>query len=138
MPMAKSPRASARRRFRAELSGPLRPYGSTHFGPGLATIPINYPDCTLERGDAAVDVVLPLVAQLIDQIGESVGLRLAEAGRLLAIRNRHGRVVDGPEWETSGVVIPLHIRARLRLAFGLPFGMVPVVLSKTALRVRTG
>ena len=30
------------------------------------------------------------------------------------------------------------IRARLRLAFGLPFGMVPVVLSKTALRVRTG
>jgi hypothetical protein len=30
-------RASARRRFRAlELTGPLRPYGSAHFGPGLA------------------------------------------------------------------------------------------------------
>jgi hypothetical protein len=30
-------RASARRRFKAlELTGPLRPYGSAHVGPGLA------------------------------------------------------------------------------------------------------
>ena len=37
MPSGKVARASARRRFRAlELTGPLRPYGSAHFGPGLA------------------------------------------------------------------------------------------------------
>src|SRR5262249_20752525 len=38
---------------------------------------------TLERGDAAIDVVFPLVPQLDDHLGEGVELYLAEAGRLL-------------------------------------------------------
>ena len=41
MPSGKVARASARWRFRAlELTGPLRPYGSAHFGPGWPWIPI--------------------------------------------------------------------------------------------------
>src|SRR5262249_16090205 len=43
--------SSARRRFRAfELTGPLRPYGSAHFGPGLA-IPTTPIDTREERTD---------------------------------------------------------------------------------------
>src|SRR6516164_1166671 len=51
MPMARSPRASARKRFRApELTGALRPCGSAHFGPGLA-IPTAPIDTREERTD---------------------------------------------------------------------------------------